>query len=355
MGHLPIVNQETLVSMIRDGFISTRGKLGVHKVKTIADIFSDALSTREGDVVFPWIIKSEISENLGFKCLFRVDGPPIFVKGEEYPVKVPIQSEGLEFDTPLSEAEAVDLWETKLLWNVIGKKSLRRGRSLNHQMPMEDERMLELLNSKNPTGPEEIKVNKTYPTGVPITIDPSQDKWDPSLETRLNSLHPEDRLSSIDISGIPWRKGNRFRVEKALEAWIMENLDKPTCAGLRELSLTTDHEMDWFGNYLPFGVQGGNMDVIIVQPKDDGKIVSVIELKVHSINAKELEHASVQTVDYSLFLKRAFRAYGTEVEINPIFMSASGRRFHVPTIKGIKPTWIQYNINDKGVVSFRKA
>jgi len=354
MGHLPIVNQETLVSMIRDGFISTRGNLKRLMIKTTSDIFSDVLATREDDLIFPWIIRSRVSENIGFKYVFSVAGPPVFVKGDQYPVKVPLQSEGLEFDVPLSEAEALDLWKTKLLWNIIGKKSLGRGRSLTHQMPMEDERLLELLNSKNSVGPYEIKLNKSDTIGVPITIDPSQDNWDPSLERRLNSLEPEDRLSSLDLNGIPWRRGSVFAYEKTLEAWIMENLDKSPCNVLRELALETN-EIEWFGNYLPFGVQGGNMDVVIVQSKDDGKIVSVIELKLGRLNVNELKKAAVQSIEYSHFIKNAFNAYGIKVEMNPIVLSARSGRFPVPTIKGIKPTCIQYDIDNKGVVSFRKA
>ena len=93
MGHLNIVTQETFNEIINEGHISTRGDLKDEGkwIKTTSDLFSDALAMRKGDLVFPWIIKSNGGKNIGFKYVFRVSGKPIFVNGEKYPIKIPLE------------------------------------------------------------------------------------------------------------------------------------------------------------------------------------------------------------------------------------------------------------------------
>jgi len=356
MGHLPIVNQETINNMIKKGCISTRGDLRKMWIKTTSDIFSDVLAVRKGDLVFPWIIKSNKSDNLGFKYVFKVAGTPFFAKGQRYPVCVPLEPEGVEYSNPLSEAEALDLWEHKLLWNAIGKKSLGRGRSLTHQTPMEDKRMLELLEKKNPQGPKKIKLGNCIPTSTPITIDTKRDKWDPKLKQNLGNVAPEERLSNLELSGIPWRNGNFFMTEKTLEAWMMENIDKDKAKQFRELAFKEDWPITWFANYLPFGVQGSNMDIVILQ-ENDKKIANIVELKVGALNKTGYEEAGNQAIDYALFIKDAFKAFGLDVELNILVLSGSSQQpLSISRISrdGLSSGWITYKIGDKGDVSFRR-
>lgn len=358
MGHLPIVNQETVKGMIKEGCISTRGDLKKLWVKTISDIFSDVLAVRKGDLVFPWIVKSDKSSNLGFKYIFKVAGAPFFVKGEKYPVRVPLEPEGFEYKNPLSEAEALDLWDRKLLWNVIGKKSLRRGRSLTHQTPMEDGRMIELLEKKNPQGPKKIKLGSCKPTKkIPITINPSRDQWDPKLKQSLQSMTAEERLSNLDLPGIPWRKGNFFIAEKTLEAWMMENIDKSEGKQFRELAFKENWPIVWFANYLPFGVQGSNIDVVILQEQGEKRIANIVELKVGSLNKNDYEEAANQAIDYAIFIRDAFNAFGLSVELNIVVLSGSSQLpLSISRIKrnNLSSRWITYNIDNNGNVRFKR-
>jgi len=357
MGHLPIVNQETILNVINEGFISTRGTLRKYIIKTTSDIFSDVLASRKGDLIFPWIIHGDTGKNIGFKYVFKIAGPPIFVEGKHYPVKIPLESEGMEFDNPLSEAEALDLWDNKLLWNAIGKKSLGRGRSLTHQTPMEDEKMLELLNKKNPKGPKKITLGKKDLQGTPLDINPSQGEWNEELHSKIKNTPEENRLSSLNLSGIPWRKGKYFAVEKTFEAWLMKNIDQDSCATLREMMFDKDEKIEWFGNYLPFGVQGGNIDVVIVHSGGTGKTITVIELKVGSANKSQFEDAAEQSIDYSIFLKKAFNSFGIEVNINPIVLTGDSRRNDAITPltrDGLTPKWFIYSITEEGKVIFER-
>jgi hypothetical protein len=357
MGHLPIVTQKTMEYVISEGNISTRGSLKKFLIKTTSDIFSDVLAARKGDLIFPWIVHDESGDNIGFKYVFKVAGPAFFVLGDKYPVKIPLENEGIEFENPLSEAEALDLWDRKLLWNAIGKKSLGRGRSLTHQTPMEDEKMLDLLRKKNIHTQKKIILGHKSFNGNLIHINSSQDKWDGLLFDKLNATNEEDRLSIMELSGVPWKKGTTFAVEKTLEAWMMEHLDKKECDHLRGL-LFSNEDIEWFGNYLPFGVQGGNLDIVILHSKNNKKTLTVIELKVGALNEIQFESAFDQAVEYSIFLKRAFNSFDIDVELNPIVLSGNSKnifQLNNTHLKDFQKKWITYKIDNNGIVTFTKV
>ena len=354
MGHIPIVNQDTIQKVITEGCISTRGNLKDYKVKTIADLFADALTTRVGDLVFPWIIGSKNKPNIGFKYVFKVADKPYFVHGDDYPIKIPLQVEGQEYATPLSEAEALELWDGKLLWNIIGKKSLGRGRSLSHQTKMEDSRLIEMLKNKNNNRqPATIRLGAYSSGGVPITINQSQ-TGSPTFETTLNQFQEKDRLKNVNLNNIPWRKGSAFVEEKVLEAWLMENIDKTSCNGLREIIMPVRLHIDWFGNYLPYGVQGSNIDVVISH-LNGSRDVSVIELKVGKLSSKEIIKTYNQVKAYAVFIEKAFKAFGVEVNTNPIIISNKNlTRRDNQTWRELDITSIVYQIQSNGTVSFTK-
>jgi hypothetical protein len=354
MGHLPIVSLQTVENVINNGYISTRGDLKTQIIKTISDIFSDVLATRKNDLVFPWIVRSDISENIGFKYVFQIAGSPIFIKNDRYPVKVPLKEEGYEFEIPVSEAEALDLWESELLWNAIGKKSLGRGRSLSHQLPMEDNRLYDLLKKKNPRGPKKIKLANPTLKGQPITINPIQDSWDPKLDTLIRSLPAESRISKLDLNGLPWRRDDKFIYEKTLEAWLMENIDSPKSKQFQEKALVGG-ALEWFGNYLPFGVAGGNMDVVAIETVKNEKIISIIELKVGELNQAQYFNAAHQVLEYTHFISRAFNAYGMTIKTNPTVICAKPERVrgYAPlVVSGTTVKLITYDIIANGDVNF---
>jgi len=355
MGHLPIVNQATFSKMISDGCLSTRGFLGKLWIKTTSDILSDVLATRKGDLIFPWVIYGCGGSNIGFKHIFKVADSPIFIKGDEFPVKIPLQVNGLEYGKSLSEADALDIWDKKLLWNAIGKKSLGRGRSLTHQTPMEDEKIIELLNERNPSGPKKIRLKKFNQTQIPICIDPKQNKLGKNLLEKINATAGDDRLSLLDFKSIPWRRNNLFSFEKTLEPWLMANIDKPTCKQFRKLAFDDDIPIRWFANYLPFGVQGSNIDLVVLQEKNGVKIANVIELKVGPLNQRGFEDAAMQVLDYSVFIRKALRAFGEEHMMNVVVVSRKSNILDKTAIKDkriLKVKWVGYEINSSNDVIF---
>lgn len=352
MGHLPIVNSETLNEVIQEGYISVRGDLKSLIFKTLADIMSDILATRKGDLVFPWIIRGPESKNIGFQYYFKIAGDPVYVLGDKYPIKVPMGDYVYKYQNPLREHEALDLWSCKLLWNAIGKKSLGRGRSLTHQMPMEDERMIEMLEGVNDNGPEKFKISrKCIKNATRLGIDLKRKRNDENFEHKIKSLKPEERISNLEFSSISWRKGYFFWYEKGLEAWLMQNIGREDCLELEKLVLFPGRKIRWFGNYSPFGVAGGNIDLIIIQ-EDEKRIkknyVTTIELKVGALNKGNFDAAAEQVSDYSNFISRAFRSYGYEAETKKVILSGiSGERYGNKEV-----SHILYLIDENGIVNF---
>ena len=304
MGHLPIVKPTTLKDVITTGYISTRGDLKSDIEKTIASLFSDVLATRVGDPVYPWIIKeSNIhDENLGFKYRFEIDSVPKFVRLNKFPIKIHLAKSFIEYDQSVQEEDALDLFREDILWNAIGKKSLQRGRSLTHQSLDEDKTLESMLGSGIN---REIDYIDFKSTPITINISQTQEDLDPFPNPELLKLEETERLMNINIEDIPWIRDQEFKTEKALEAWIMENIDS-------EEHTLSDYfpentEIEWFGNYLPYGVSGKNIDIVVLHRDSDGnRLVSVIELKKGRMTKTPLSRAINQVKNYCLFIRNAF-------------------------------------------------
>lgn len=320
-GHLPIVNRTTADLMIREGCILIKAKLGKYKLKTIADIFSDVLATRKGDFVFPWITKEDNIPGEGFKYVFRIAGPPVFLPHDPFPVRVPLETMGTEYPNSVSESEALDLWRRKLLWNAIGKKSLGRGRALTHQTPWENMVLLGLLQGKN-SNPIEISLG-TFSSRNAIRISIHNNLCN-NGRIRKHSDVPEN-LSEVDINDIQWNTDDgKFIVEKALEAWIMECIDKGEGNSFRQILLGNiqPSQLISFHNYLPFGVQGSNMDVVIFYTDNNNKNVAlVIELKSGSLSYSGYIDAAMQVKNYETFLSDFLTAYSLAFEVRSAVLS----------------------------------
>ena len=68
MGHLAIVNADTIQRInSQNPYISIGGTLGAYPYKTISDLFADALTVRDGDIIFTWMVNTQHKEGIGFE------------------------------------------------------------------------------------------------------------------------------------------------------------------------------------------------------------------------------------------------------------------------------------------------
>ncbi|MBR0028645.1 MAG: hypothetical protein IJP55_00150 [Bacteroidales bacterium] len=132
MGHLAIVNANTIKRITdQHPYISIGGTLQAHPCKTISDLFADALTVREGDLIFTWMVDGSGIPGIGFDRYYIANGTVVFDSHDpDYPIKIGVR-EGYQYNKAVPEEKALDLFCHHLLWNAIGKKSLGRGRSLS--------------------------------------------------------------------------------------------------------------------------------------------------------------------------------------------------------------------------------
>jgi len=323
VGHLPIVNKNTLQNLIKQGCLSTRGNIGIYLEKTVADLFSSVLAMRPGNYVFPWEVSlNRNKKGRGFFGIFKVaKKKTYFVKGDDFPIRTDLEL--LEcYPNPVSEDIALDLFRTDLLWNAIGKKSLGRGRSVTHQTISEDQIMSQLIQQANPDGSMQLEDFNSLakPTGITITIDISQNTDNIPDETR--NLPKDEKLKSIDIENIQWVKDTFFKYEKVLEAWLMEHIDdtRSQFAGL----IFPPDSLVWFGNYLSYGVLGGNIDIVTKNRIDDEDRIFVIELKKDALGASKWKNAIDEVKKYSEMLSKVL-SNGEKSLVTPVVIAHSGK------------------------------
>lgn len=338
MGHLAICNDATYQDIKNTGYISGTATLGKIQVKTFADVISSFLGIKQGDKIFTWKIHDKINKTkgIGFNAVFICDGDPIFVPGEDYPIKIPVYKSYIEYPNPVSEEEALDLFGKQLLWNAIGKKSLGRPRSITCQTPMEDKYLLKLMRLKNKIRkPNKILNGRIdYPNAQCITIDPNQ--------TNTNFLNVTS-IHFISIKSMPWKMGNDFSYEKVLEAWFVENSKKSNINGFFEALGLANHRFEWIGNYLPFGVAGSNIDLVGIMSDGKKKTVIVIELKIGTLPYQKYVDATYQVSHYQDFVAKAFGSYKIDYPSIKVVLSKRPKEKNQGTI--INGTmWIGYDI-----------
>lgn len=352
MGHLAIVNAATIQNITdTHPYISFGGNLKELPLKTISDLFADALAVREGDYIFTWMINGGLSPGVGFDRFFIANGSVMFDSSARYPIKVGVRV-GYKFDIAVPEEVALDIFRPNLLWNAIGKKSLGRGRSLSHQTLDEDNLLMSLLNRENNhTAPHIVLNNPVYDSSyIPITIN----NFRPVANNVVRSNTP---LNTVIISNIVWNKINKFQYEKTLEAYICENIDKPQ-VGFCNLLGYPNHRIKWFGNYLPYGVAGKNIDLVCeIESGNDSRIL-VIELKNDPVSYNGYRTiVDDQLIKYSQFIEEAFKSYrGDNVVVERIVLTHSPLHQLVPSQTQFRNTkWIGYNIDPiRGVVTFSR-
>ena len=343
MGHLAIVNSVTIQKISNNHpYISIGGTLKKYPLKTISDLFADALAVRDGDYIFTWMIDGGGTLGTGFDRYYIATGKVFFDSSDpDYPIKVGVKM-GYSYACSVPEEKALDLFRSHLLWNAIGKKSLGRGRSLSHQTVDEDIELLSLLSLANHgASPTVILSSPIYSNSyTPITINnfgPVQNYF----------ISESAALSSVQVSNIVWNSGNLFQYEKTLEAFLCENLDS-TQVSFCNLIGYPNHHIKWLGNYLPYGVAGKNIDLVCEIEGVNSSIVVVIELK--NCRCGYVSYKNIvddQLNSYSQFIADAFRSFrGNTFLIEQVVLTHSPRRNLASSAVQYKNTkWIGYDID----------
>ena len=115
----------------------------------------------------------------------------------------------------------------------------------------------------------------------------------PNLKNkRIISFPEKERLSKINYENLPFLKGNKFKQEKCLEAWLIEFLDSTN----KDILFGDQAKINWFGNYLFYGVQGSNIDIVADVNNNTERQIFAIELKRDKLNESNLKETVEQVI-----------------------------------------------------------
>lgn len=257
----------------------------------------------------------------GFTGILSVTGKPFFDPTQigrmgnvpsSVPVRIPLDSKTY-LPRAVSESRAFTYeTESAELWNPKYKKALQGAKSLTSMTPAEGDQLEALIHRNND---KEYSVSQdSYPgsTAETLSIDDRLDQDESSPTTRNTQPGSIDDLS---LDEIPMTSGNQFRVEKTLEAWLMEMIDSEH-PGIREIFGPAD-ELSWFTNYVPYGISGKNMDGLAFHRRDNVRYkISTIELKC----GRAKKGAVKQVIRYARWVTN-YLADGDENAVQPILIA----------------------------------
>jgi hypothetical protein len=328
-----MVTDETFQSAMEYSFVATGiqpGKqLGELWYKSIWDLISDLLSLRADDVVLFWLYQREYT---GLAGVFEVaESTPFFhnrdvgrVPGRYYPFRVLIRTRRLYEHIAPDDLLLADIKYLPWVSALSAKKALGafggRGRSSTPIPPWGVEATISALEEASSAvrwNEDKLRVEApkrtcSYPfdgSQQRITVDVSKVAF-PAKQPK----YPGEVLLETLPASTPEGK---FVVEKALEAWLMENIEDPQVCSIL---LEDPRNILWFANYFPCSVSGVNIDAIVVYEDSDGGIrISVVELKRDSA-AGQMERTIDQLVRYvnvasRLLLPSIRKSYEANVKV----------------------------------------
>lgn len=342
MGHLPIVTEGSLELMINKGAVLVKvPRADCRPSQKWADILADALCIRKGDCVFPWVVKSR---QTGFSYQFRASDSAYLVDEPGYHIGIPVEPVYRQRQKHLTEGTALDFFPNSpgegILWNAIGKKSLRRGRAITHQTPHEDRLMIEMLGAltdfRRPSAGQDLQ--------------PCVTSFVSKSGVKVSS---RGKIASLELHSDKWTEDGHFRWEKALEASLVSVLGTNEQEGLMEALGMPKAKVIWFANYLTYGVQGGSIDLLLLVRDGDINKVVVIELKKDGLAPKPFQKALKQVKDYSRYVEKAFRSFGKKVVTVPVIVSGIRMKPQRP-LAAVGVMHVLYKI-DKGSLVFLRA
>lgn len=344
-----MATDETLLSSMRYGFVATGiqpGKaLGKLWYKTVWDLISDIISLRPGDSVVFWLYQRG-ERPTGVAGIFEVesvDGSRVFydprdvgdVPGRYFPFRALINARKVYGAIAPDDLLLADVRYLPWVSALSAKKALGafggRGRSSTPLPPAGVHAIGEALEEASEEayrwdgGELEVdlpEVTERYPFSggeVKLHVDVSRFQF-----PRRQPTYPGD----LDFAALPAiKRDGQFVVEKALEAWLMENADNPEM--LPDL-LEEGKDVLWFANYVPCSVSGVNMDAVITYKSADGLLrFLVAELKVGNVYSG-LERSLKEVGRYvrvarRLLLPSLKETYGEQPELEAAILGFAGR------------------------------
>ncbi|WP_288221544.1 EVE domain-containing protein [uncultured Clostridium sp.] len=315
-GRLLIVDDETLKVVKNDLIWGAKipDKLNEYKTwqKTIIDIIGDMLNICPGDYVVLWKKATRIEENV-FIGIYRVislpyiDTTPLSFELEEgetitkYPYRVALEI-AYNFINSITEYEFInDINIKNDIWTVIGKKVKGNSRA---SIPMTKE-IISIFIKKFINNNSEWSFNESnierymYPENS-ISLDLSNKYYiNSTAETLEKSVLLENYLNSFSLEYIPLvdKNGERCKYELGLYAIFNEEITKGILNNEIPLILNNiidnNEKIEWYANYLPYGLEGREIDYMIstsIDGENTSKVI-LIEFMKDNLDKDHIDRA----------------------------------------------------------------
>lgn len=324
-----VVNNDTINTVLENMVISTmvpgpvteKNKKKKMWNKTIIDIMSDLTQLEIGDYIFLWESSSNVKSRI--YGVFRVLSKPYYEyeQGQNDPFKIKI-GKAYVFEQPVDEYDIINNpYMKNELWTIIGKKVAGKSRGSTPITNSAMEFLIQSLIDKNNGRYEFIEPQDIIQVNYEVNI---------NLENEYVDKIPNS-LKEFEFNNLFHRVGNKVQYEKSLECimnFLMRERKKDI---LREIEINVD-EVIWFANYLPYGIEGSEIDYMVMESKDGVVInkIDVIEFMKDGLDVKHIE----KCVLYAKWVKDTI-AKNNRI-VRPIVICGPNSRLESDKIESIK-------------------
>ena len=285
-GRLLVVDDETLKVVENDLIWGAKiPKLDKEKMwqKTVTDIVADMLNICPGDYVILWKRATKLGESI-FRGIYRVISVPYIditplsfeinkgIQITNYPYRVSLEI-AYDFVNSITEYSFInDINIKNDIWTVIGKKVKRNSRA---SIPITNEIISifikKFINNNSEWSFNEVNTERyNINSEKAIVLDLSNKYY---IDSIINSLDPsmllEKYLESYSLDYIPIvdKSGENFKYELGLYAIfnqeIRERILNNNITSIVNNIIDYNENIEWYANYLPYGLEGKEIDYMI--------------------------------------------------------------------------------------------
>lgn len=319
-GRLLVVDDESLKIIKENKIWGPRiPELGENWDITIIDIVSDMLNFQIGDYVILWKTKSCVIDSSEFYGVYRVISKPyidtqVLNSKDENPIlmtpfKIQLE-EAYKFDNPIQEYDFInDINIKNDIWTIVGKKVKGKARA---STPITEE-IIQLFIKKF------IDINNNWiytaftkevsiPSDKLLFIDLSKKLLKPDnnltieqkKQNKINQAKIFKDTYNMDLVKLVTYDGSDLRCEKVLEGILNQHISNKSTRGIKDNKdnivdklINKNESIKWYFNYLPYGLEGTEIDYMISLTVDgvNTSRILVLEFMKGTIDEDHIERA----------------------------------------------------------------
>lgn len=301
-GRLLVVDEDSLRDVKENKIWGPRiPQLGGNWDITIIDIISDMMNLHIGDYVVLWKTKNSIIDSSEFYGVYRVISKPYIdievredICNDKSPVPFKIKiEEAYRFNNPIQEYDFInDINIKNDIWTIIGKKVKGKARA---SIPITDEIVQLFIKKFIDINSDWSYVDFTNEVVIPrekilhIDLSKSLDKDTSKLskkeknQKKINEANIFKKTYNMDLIKFTSEDGKDIRCEKVLEGVFNQYINDKLTGSILENPIDkiiyNNSNIKWYFNYLPYGLEGTEIDYMMALSADGVNISTILVLE----------------------------------------------------------------------------